>query len=254
MPSHCLLCKSRTRRDATCSSEICDNYRTALRGSHWRRTRPSIGTLSQQVGAFVAGGFILTLLHRHDIRVAIASGMFLKQFVIITARRLEILFFIAPCYWKWSTSHVLSSIVAQYGKYCTADPVARADMLQIAWGDMVKRMSDYQVVTQNTDVLLMHRNDAKKLGGISDGVYKYHPFMNPSSRRNGTHHFESLLEDLRNSRLCRLCEDLARVFHDRPTYARALKVLEAGDVKLFEGNTYRRTRLDPERKSCYKFL
>jgi hypothetical protein len=162
------------------------------------------------VGAFVTGGFIITLIHRHDIRVAIASGMYLKMFMIYTPLRLEVLFLLAPCYWKWSTSRLLSSIVALYFEWANADSVARADWWQSAWDSMVNAMSDMQVVSEKFGVACVSRSEAKQIAG--NGVFRNHAYMNPSSRRNGSHDFNSLLEDLRSRRLCRACEGLAKLF------------------------------------------
>ena len=52
---------------------------------------------------YVVGGSALTLLRRHDIRVGIASGMFLKTFVPDRSRRIEMLMMLYPAYWRWST-------------------------------------------------------------------------------------------------------------------------------------------------------
>ena len=166
MPSRCALCSSRLRKDGTCSSQTCKLFRKPERGSHWRQTRfhqaqnGGLGQLAGHVGAFVAGGFILTLNHRHDIRVAIASGMFLKTFLLNTPLRLEVLFLISPCYWKWSTGMLLGSVVARYFEWATADPVARADMWQSAWNSMAGAMSDMQVVvdTENFGVACLSRS------------------------------------------------------------------------------------------------
>ena len=65
-----------------------------------RDMRNPSGDASVMMGAFVAGGFALTLLHRHDIRVGIASGMYLQHFVREAAKRIE--FFLSVvylCYW-----------------------------------------------------------------------------------------------------------------------------------------------------------
>ena len=77
---------------------------------HWKHKRQAkaLGEdVASRLGAFIVGGFASTLLHRHDIRVGIASGMFLKPIVPETAKRLELLMALYPCYWKWSTAAVL---------------------------------------------------------------------------------------------------------------------------------------------------
>ena len=174
--------------------------------------------------------------------------MFLKMFLVYTPWRLEVLFLLVPCYWKWSTSHLLGSIVARYFEW-TKDSVARADMWQSAWDSMVNAMSDMQVVSENFGVACLSRSEAKKING--KGVFRYHAYMNPSSRRNGSHDFNSLLEDLRSRRLCRACESLAKLFASDsvagpPTYTRALQVLKDSGVKLFARECMR-TRFEHER-------
>ena len=94
------------------------------------------------------------------------------------------------------------------------------------------------------------------------GVFRYHAYMNPSSRRNGSHDFNSLLEDLRSRRLCRACESLAKLFASDsvagpPTYTRALQVLKDSGVKLFARECMR-TRFEHESgclviKFCFVF-
>ena len=209
-----------------------------------------LGQLSDRVGAFVNGGFILTLNHRHDIRVAIASGMFLNQFVFLTPLRLEMLFLLAPCYWKWSTGLLLSSVVKSYFQLATADSVARANIWQKAWGAMAEEMDHMQVICRESDsqsvLSLVSRDEVKKLKRSlgDDSLLRYHPYMNPSSRRNGSHDFQILLEDLRSRRLCRACESLAQLFKGgMASYTDAIKVLKDSGVKLFAVDSYRRTRL-----------
>ena len=205
------------------------------------------------MGAFVDGGFIVTLNHRHDIRVAIASGMFLKQ-VLPHSRgampitlRLEIFFFLAPCYWKWSTGLLLSPIVFKcYSRWSTADSVARADIWQMAWSAMTEEMDHMQVICRESDSVLslVTRDEATKLKrSLGSGLSRYHPYMNPSSRRSGSDDFHLLLEDLRSRRLCRACESLAQLFKGATvSYTDAIKALEDSGVKCFGGVSYQRTR------------
>lgn len=185
------------------------------------------------------------MLHRHDVRVAIASGMFLRQLGVDDAKRLEILFFIAPVYWTWSTSHLLRSIVARYGEWSSGDSVARADLWQTVWDEMVRDMGNFQVVVgAGCDVSLVCREKSKTMGGASQGVHKYHSFMNPSSRRTATVDFEVLLDDLRERRLCRACEGIADLFRRGvPSYNEVFEVLKHSGVKLFLAKSARRTRL-----------
>ena len=193
------------------------------------------------------------MLHRHDVRVAIASGMFLRQLGVDDAKRLEILFFIAPVYWTWSTSHLLRSIVARYGEWSSGDSVARADLWQTVWDEMVRDMGNFQVVVgAGCDVSLVCREKSKTMGGASQGVHKYHSFMNPSSRRTATVDFEVLLDDLRERRLCRACEGIADLFRRGvPSYNEVFEILKHSGVKLFLAKSARRTRLRGAQPEVY---
>ena len=52
----------------------------------------ALGPLRKAVGQWLDGGFVLTLLHRHDIRVIIASGMYIRsRWRVSRAMRLELL-------------------------------------------------------------------------------------------------------------------------------------------------------------------
>ena len=110
----CKTCGQPARTDGSCKVEGCSNWRGTLVGWHWRYKRAAavIGEgVAPRLGAYVVGGFASALLHRHDIRVAIASGMFLKVVVPDTAKRLELLMALYPCYWKWSTAAVLRHLI-----------------------------------------------------------------------------------------------------------------------------------------------
>eukprot|EP00959_Pyramimonas_sp_CCMP1952_P070757 1477341-Pyramimonas_sp.AAC.1 len=77
MGLRCKTCLERARDDGSCKNPKCTAYRAPVpRGQHWKIARLSgaLGKAADKVGAYVAGGFILTLLHRHDIRVGVASG------------------------------------------------------------------------------------------------------------------------------------------------------------------------------------
>ena len=109
MPWKCPKCKKRTQTKGSCRTAGCPMFRSDRRGLHtgrwwgqWRRER-LLGGAADRVGVYVVGGSALTLLHRHDIRVGIAPGMFLKTFVSDRSRRIEMLTMLYPAYWRWST-------------------------------------------------------------------------------------------------------------------------------------------------------
>ena len=128
----CSACKFRARDDGSCKNQDCEKFRSSRSGAHWlsKRFHETLGeSAGCRVGAYVHGGFALTLLHRHDIRVGIASGMVLKHFVQNRARRLELLAMLFPCYWRWSTQLIVRAVVAQINEFLKAEPLARANML-----------------------------------------------------------------------------------------------------------------------------
>ena len=214
-----------------------------------KRLQSRLGDVQDRVGAFVAGGFVLTLLHRHDIRVGIASGMFLRHFVSDTARRLELLAVLYPCYWRWSTRLVLGAMAPRMDELVLADSNRRADIVQEAWDAMVVEMIPYQVVgfrlESRVDLLL--RSDAQSLTGVKNGkeCFGYHPYSNPASRRNGSQEVNLLLADLRSGSLWRACEGLAQEWRANPaTYKQSERVLMNHEIALWSGAkaTYGRVR------------
>ena len=106
MPRECPECNARTQRaDGTCKTAGCPKFRCDQRGCHWQQWRRErlLGGAADRVGVYVVGGSALALLHRHDIRVGIASGMFLKTFVPDRSRRIEMLTMLYLAYRRWST-------------------------------------------------------------------------------------------------------------------------------------------------------
>ena len=96
----------------------------------WYRLNVSLPAACPFIGAFAQGGYIVSLLHRHDIRVGIASGMYLKQIIPDRALRLELLTVLYLCYWRWPTSKLLARVASASGEFLRAGPKGRADMLQ----------------------------------------------------------------------------------------------------------------------------
>ncbi len=95
----------------------------------------------------MVGGYALTLLHRHDIRVGIASGMYLKHHVLDSILRLELLAVLHLCYWRWSTRLVLLALAPHMDEYVCATSFRRAEILLKAWEAMEHQLSDYEVVS-----------------------------------------------------------------------------------------------------------
>ena len=69
-----------------------------------------LGGAADTVGAYVVGGSALSLLHRHDIRVAIACGMVLRTFVPDRSRCIELLAMVYPAYRRWPTRSPITAM------------------------------------------------------------------------------------------------------------------------------------------------
>ena len=146
---------------------------------------------------YVVGGSALTLLHRHDIRVGIASGMFLKTFVPDRSRRIEMLMMLYPAYWRWSTRDLVIAMHEHREELTvpSADAAAsgasvasrRADIYAAAWDKVEATMRDKQVVGYRDEqrVALLHRSKARRITCCAEGRFGYHPISNPASRRTG---------------------------------------------------------------------
>ena len=195
------------------------------------------------------GGFAISLRHRHDIRVGIASGMLLRSVVLDGATRVALLAALYPAYWRWSTSMLLNSICARMHELLRAQPLARAEILREAWAAMSNEMAKCQVVgvRDKCKVSLLPRTEANrprsKNNGSVDGLFRYHPFSNPSSRRTGLAEFHVLLHDLCSGSLWRACAELASLLTSSPTYAKAVEVVKKHGIKLWsDRGRYNRVR------------
>ena len=97
----CSVCKNRARNDGSCRTSACRMYRPAsLRGSHWqlKRLRACGPGLRASI---VEGASSLLLRQRHDMRIAIAAGQYLRQVGLLeVARRVEVLAVLFLVYWK----------------------------------------------------------------------------------------------------------------------------------------------------------
>ena len=250
----CEDCNQVARRDGSCKTEGCSCFRASLSGVHWQQKKQAkaVGEvlgepLASRLGAFIVGGFASTLLHRHDIRVGIASGMVLKLVVPEAAKRVELLMALYPCYWKWSTAAVLRHLTSRMDKLLGASAKERARMFANAWRAMEREMSSHQVVGHRDlhTVELLTRAEAKKITSTAEGRFGYHPYMNPASRRTGAQEFEILLPDLKSGKVELACADLVRtwVAASGANYRDSEQVLAQHKIALFSGRAkYNRTR------------
>jgi hypothetical protein len=250
MVCRCCDCGGRLRDDGSCKGLDCASFSRRLnqRGKHWLAKRAEIALgkkVSARIGAFAAGGFACALLHRHDIRVGIASGMFLRHFAFDAARRLELLAVLYPCYWRWSTRSVLRAMVARADELASAGHDRRADIFLEAWDAMEVEMSEQQVVGYRGEcrVDLLPRAIAKRATGKSRGRFGYHPYSNPGSRRTGAQEVRRLLDDVRDGSLWRACQDLLQSWQTKATYRDSAEVLVKHGLALWSGASYNRTRL-----------
>ena len=92
------------------------------------------------------------LLHRHDMRTAIAAGQYLRQLGILEiARRIECLAVLFLVYWKWPTASLLRRLeqpqpLARDFVMCD-DPRRRADFFTEAWKAMESEMAGAQIAS-----------------------------------------------------------------------------------------------------------
>ena len=196
--------------------------------------------------AYVDGGFILTLSHRHDIRVGIASGMYLRALVTDVRLRLEILCVLHLCYWRWSTRLLLQALCARIEDYVVMQPMARVELWRDVWRPMECEMEDKQVVSWPAmQRLELWTRDAVKLTRRAgeDTVHAHHPCMNPSSRRTGSKEFAMLMTSLADGSLWRACDDIAKEMSERPSYAGVLAAMKKHSVSLWEAGNYTCIRL-----------
>ena len=250
-PRRCKGCNEVARYDGSCKTEGCSCFRAPQYGCHWKHKKLA-QTLGEEVaprlGAFIVGGFASTLLHRHDIRVGIASGMFLKPVVPETALRVELLMCLYLCYWKWSTAAVLRNLTPRMDSLWRVTAKERARILENAWRAMEREMSSHQVVGHRDlhKVELLTRAEAKKITSVAESRFGYHPYMNPASRRTGGQQFRRLLPDLKSGKVARACAELVRTWAaaSGASYRVSEKVLVDQQISLFSGRgaRYNRTR------------
>ena len=169
MVYRCKACGERARdADNSCSNFACACFRPSQSGRHWASKRAKankpLGTRTAFMGSFITGSFAFSLHHRHDIRVGIASGMYLKPLILDRAKRLELLAVLYPCYWRWSTKLMLERILAHLDQYLVADALGRSEIIEKALQSMTREMVAYQVVgfRKKQRLELMSRTHAKR--------------------------------------------------------------------------------------------
>ena len=76
------------------------------------------------------------------------------------------------------------SHIANKVHYLSTDAPGRCEIIEQALQSMTQRMGDLQVVGFPTDhkVELTARKESKRLGAKAEDAFRYHLFMNPSSR------------------------------------------------------------------------
>ena len=254
MVRRCVACGERARgADKSCKNPACASFRPSQRGHHWLPKRiinanETLGTATKNLGAFIGGSFAFSLQHRHDIRVGIASGMYLEPFFSDVTKRMELLAVLYPCYWRWSTKLMLQPIVADLDQYLSVDAPGRSKIIFKALQSMTRVMADYQVVgfRKERRLELMLRTDAQILNAKANDAFRYHPFQNPvKHRRTAALEVGMLLEDVRTGNLLRACEELAVAWRTTPTYSESVRILQRHDIKFCSSKKreYGRTRL-----------
>ena len=137
-----------------------------------------LGDRPRLVGAVARGGYILRLSDRHDIRVGIASGMYLKGHVFDAALRIELLAVLNLGYWRWSTRTLLLVVAPRLAEYTLAQPLARAAILVEAWYSMLGVTEPMQVVSKkgSLTLTLREREEIRNLKAHEGkGLECYHP-------------------------------------------------------------------------------
>ena len=190
-----------------------------------------LGTSGNLVGAVAQGGYIFRLSDRHDIRVGIASGMYLKGRVPDRALRIELLAVLHLCYWRWSTKAFLLAVAPRLAEYTRVQPLARADILTEAWRTMWRLMEPMHVVSQKGTFTLTLQKAQKLKPSQKKSLACYHPAKHPSSCRTGPQEFAVLIDSVADGSLWRAGHDLDSMFETQSCYELGLDILT--NVPLF---------------------
>ena len=168
--------------------------------------------LTRCVSGWVGGGFILSSLHRHDIRVGIASGMYIRQQwpIVAAPLRLEILCVLSLSNWRWTTKKLLELLEPRVLEYARSQPLARALIWQGLWDAMESEMNGRCVLAlPASQAKLVSRWQLRKFARESSCGSVV---VNHVSRRSVSKEFYILNKSLRDGSLWHACIQLASKF------------------------------------------
>ena len=125
-------------------------------------------------------------------------------------------------YWRWPTQRLIDEMIPATGGsdnvlLSASSHRARAVRWKRAWNRVVRGLARFQVVCDESAAPGAVASLAPRLSSDRQGRKKepgrrrrrYHPFMNPSTRRTGYHYFLRLLPFLRDGSLLRACQAVA---------------------------------------------
>ena len=238
----CKSCNQRCRDNKTCKNNDCAQFCPDQRGHRWQRERLAsvVGGIASKVGSFAAGGFILSLLHRPDVRCGVAARMVLQHLGFGMAQRMELLTTLYPAYWKWSTSVILNGLIDKLVNLQEANDKKRAKIIDQCWEAMVEELETQQVLAFTAErrvVLLPRTESCRETKGKQ--CHGYHAFRNPAGRRTGDAEWKIMMKDVASGRLRRACEELAQEWSKSDvdiTYARSVQILDAQNMSYLRAD------------------
>ena len=198
----CHTCHKRARADGACKNAACPKFIEKRYGERWKRKRlqSALGDVAKCFGAFVQGGCVASLRHRHDVRMGIASGMHLREHIASATLRLEVLCVLFLCYWKWAAACILKNLMRHVEELLGADAQGRAALYERSWKEamLILRPTEFSVVCNRRQgtVELLPRAKVRRLGGAAADYFSYHLVMNPAKRRTAEIEFGIMMEDL----------------------------------------------------------
>lgn len=101
----------------------------------------------------------------------------------------------------------------------SADASGRCEIIENALQSMTQEVAGFQVVgfRSQQKLELMRRSESKTLDAKPNDAFRYHPFMNPSSRTSTAINVRLLLGDMRTGKLFCACEALDLAWRATPT-------------------------------------
>ena len=247
----CSVCKQRSRGDGSCKNGECSQYAPLRcgKGKHWqiKRLQSALGNQDAAtcLGDFIQGGLAASLLHRHDVRVGIASGIFLRERITDVSLRLEVLCLPFLCYWKWPSASILKSVASTLESLLASDAEGRASLYERFWDQATQdvRPEEFAVVChrRRRTAQLFPKARVRSLGGNGADFFSYHSMMNPACRRLASEEFKILMADLRSGRLKTAIDALVDIFAASGASYKDCEV-PLRKVHLWGGAQYSRTR------------